>query len=101
MTAAVLAASRAACVPWRDLLVLLKLRISALIVLVALVSAVAAGTTDAATLAVLALACLAAAGGAGALNHWLDRDLDARMVRTATRPLPSGRIGEPRAAAWL
>ncbi len=33
-----------------------------------------------------------AAGGAGALNHFLDRDLDARMPRTAHRPLPSGRI---------
>jgi protoheme IX farnesyltransferase len=33
-----------------------------------------------------------AAGGAGALNHVLDRDLDARMPRTARRPLPSGRI---------
>ncbi len=35
---------------------------------------------------------VAAAGGAGALNHFLDRDLDARMPRTARRPLPSGRI---------
>jgi protoheme IX farnesyltransferase len=34
-----------------------------------------------------------AAGGAGALNHFLDRDLDALMPRTAKRPLPSGRIG--------
>jgi protoheme IX farnesyltransferase len=33
-----------------------------------------------------------AAGGAGALNHIIDRDLDARMPRTARRPLPSGRI---------
>ena len=33
-----------------------------------------------------------AAGGAGALNHFLDRDLDARMPRTARRPLPSGKI---------
>jgi protoheme IX farnesyltransferase len=33
-----------------------------------------------------------AAGGAGALNHFLDRDLDAQMPRTARRPLPSGRI---------
>jgi protoheme IX farnesyltransferase len=39
---------------------------------------------------------VAAAGGAGALNHVLDRDLDARMPRTARRPLPSGRIGR----AW-
>jgi len=101
VTVAAVAVSRAAALPWRDVLVLLKLRISALIVLVALASAVAAGTSDPATLALLALACLAASGGAGALNHWLDRELDARMARTATRPLPSGRIGEPRVALWL
>ena len=43
-------------------------------------------------LAVLFVATVIAAGGAGALNHYLDRDLDARMPRTARRPLPSGRI---------
>jgi protoheme IX farnesyltransferase len=38
-----------------------------------------------------------ASGGAGAVNHWYDRDIDARMSRTATRPVPSGRVS-PRAA---
>jgi protoheme IX farnesyltransferase len=33
-----------------------------------------------------------AAGGAGAINHYLDRDRDARMARTRSRPLVSGRI---------
>jgi protoheme IX farnesyltransferase len=33
-----------------------------------------------------------ASGGAGAINHFLDRKLDARMSRTATRPLVAGRI---------
>jgi heme o synthase len=33
-----------------------------------------------------------AAGGAGAINHYLERDADARMVRTRARPLASGRI---------
>jgi protoheme IX farnesyltransferase len=36
-----------------------------------------------------------AAGGAGAINHYFDRAVDARMARTAGRPLVSGRI-EPR-----
>ena len=48
----------------------------------------------------IALACLGgylSAGGAGAVNHWYDRDIDAQMERTASRPIPAGRIS-PRAA---
>ena len=30
------------------------------------------------------------AAGASALNQWWERDLDARMRRTASRPLPAG-----------
>lgn len=48
-----------------------------------------------AALALLFLTTLAAAAGAGALNHYLDRDLDRLMPRTARRPLPSGRISRP------
>ncbi len=33
-----------------------------------------------------------AAGGAGAINHYIDRDRDARMARTRARPLVAGRI---------
>jgi heme o synthase len=36
-----------------------------------------------------------AAGGAGAINHYIEREPDARMARTRERPLASGRI-EPR-----
>ena len=32
------------------------------------------------------------ASGAAALNQWLERDHDAKMRRTASRPLPSGRM---------
>jgi protoheme IX farnesyltransferase len=32
------------------------------------------------------------AGGAGAINHYVDRERDARMARTAARPLVNGRI---------
>src|ERR1043166_1987648 len=38
-----------------------------------------------------------AAGGASAFNHYYDRDIDAAMARTASRPVPSGRVS-PRAA---
>ena len=33
-----------------------------------------------------------AAAGAGAINCWIDRDLDRAMLRTRRRPLPDGRI---------
>ena len=48
----------------------------------------------------IALTCLGgylSAGGAGAVNHYYDRDIDAKMKRTASRPIPAGRIA-PRAA---
>ena len=48
----------------------------------------------------IALTCLGgylSAGGAGAINHYYDRDIDAQMRRTASRPIPAGRIS-PRAA---
>src|ERR1700722_18600371 len=32
------------------------------------------------------------AAGASALNQWLERDYDAKMLRTQSRPLPSGRL---------
>lgn len=40
------------------------------------------------------LGVLFVASGSSALNHWQDREMDARMPRTAKRPLPSGRISE-------
>jgi protoheme IX farnesyltransferase len=33
-----------------------------------------------------------AAAGAGAINCWIDRDLDAQMQRTRRRPIPAGRV---------
>ena len=44
-------------------------------------------------LAVIALLCIAVgAGASGALNMWYDADIDALMQRTASRPVPRGRI---------
>ncbi len=37
---------------------------------------------------------VAASAGASALNQYLDREMDARMARTAHRPIPSGRVAE-------
>jgi protoheme IX farnesyltransferase len=52
------------------------------------------------SLGLVALTCLGgalSAGGAGAINHALDRDIDAVMKRTAARPVASGRVS-PQAA---
>lgn len=38
------------------------------------------------------LAIAMGSGGAGAINMWYDRDIDGLMDRTATRPIPSGRV---------
>jgi heme o synthase len=43
-------------------------------------------------LATLATGVWLIAAGAGALNHYQERDIDALMIRTARRPLPSGMI---------
>ena len=41
-----------------------------------------------------------AAGGSCAINQYLDRVLDAKMARTARRPIPSGRISAQRALGF-
>jgi protoheme IX farnesyltransferase len=40
------------------------------------------------------------AAGTAALNHYIERSSDARMRRTASRPLPSGQL-QPREALWF
>ncbi|MBO0717666.1 MAG: heme o synthase, partial [Rhizobiales bacterium] len=40
------------------------------------------------------------AGAAGALNMWYDADIDARMARTAARPIPAGRLARGEALAF-
>src|SRR5687768_9966217 len=40
------------------------------------------------------------AGGAAAVNHYYDRDIDAQMARTATRPVPAGRVRPGAALAY-
>ena len=41
-----------------------------------------------------------AAAGAGAINCWIDRDIDAEMQRTRRRPVPAGRIAPEHALAF-
>jgi protoheme IX farnesyltransferase len=40
------------------------------------------------------------AAGTSALNHYIERDTDAQMRRTASRPLPSGLL-QPHEALWF
>ena len=40
------------------------------------------------------------AAGTSALNHYFERDSDAHMRRTASRPLPSGVLAPPE-ALWF
>jgi protoheme IX farnesyltransferase len=48
-----------------------------------------------------ALLCITiGAGAAGALNMWYDADIDAKMARTAGRPVPSGRVTPGEALAF-
>jgi protoheme IX farnesyltransferase len=92
MSSYVVAGERTTGVFWSDVVTLLKLRIGALITATAVAAALAAGQQNVRTLLVLAAAALLSSCGASSLNHWLDRDLDARMTRTCERPLPSGRL---------
>jgi len=58
-----------------------------------------AGSADYIRMLHLLIGTLLAAGGTLALNQYRERDLDARMDRTRTRPLPAGRL-QP-IEAWL
>jgi heme o synthase len=76
-----------------DYVALMKPRVMFLVVFTALAGLVAAPGSMHPVLAIAALICIAAgAGAAGALNMWYDADIDARMARTAARPVPRGRV---------
>ena len=76
-----------------DYFALLKPRVMSLVIFTAFVGIVAApGTIHPWIAAVALLAIAVGAGAAGALNMWYDADIDARMRRTASRPVPRGAI---------
>jgi heme o synthase len=85
-----------------DWLELAKPRITAMVVFTALVGYVTASPGPAWSL--LLAAALAGTGlvaaGASVLNQVMERDTDALMLRTRTRPLPAGRIGPGEARAF-
>ncbi len=72
---------------------LMKPRVMSLVVFTALTGMVAApGTIHPVIGAIALLAIAVGAGASGALNMWYDADIDARMARTAARPIPRGRV---------
>jgi heme o synthase len=84
-----------------DFLELTKPRVMSLVVFTATVGfAVAPGRRDALTGCIALLSIAAGAGGAGALNMWHEAEIDAVMIRTAGRPVPSGRVSRAEALAF-
>src|SRR3954466_10665148 len=84
----------------RDLLTLTKPKVQSLLLFTTVTTMYVAGDPS---LGLVALTCVGgalSAGGAGAINHYVDRDIDAVMTRTATRPIPSGRLPAP-VALWF
>jgi protoheme IX farnesyltransferase len=94
-----LAASRSAGVRrvLGDYLELTKPKVQSLLLLTTIATMYVAGDPSPLLVALTCLGGYMSAGGAGAVNHWFDRDIDAQMKRTASRPVAAGRVS-PRAA---
>jgi protoheme IX farnesyltransferase len=84
-----------------DYIALLKPRVMSLVIFTALVGLMMAPGHFHPVLAITSLLCIAVgAGASGALNMALEGDIDAKMSRTANRPIPRGRITKPEAMAF-
>jgi protoheme IX farnesyltransferase len=84
----------------RDLVTLTKPKVQSLLLFTTITTMYVAGDPS---LGLVALTCLGgalSAGGAGAVNHYVDRDIDALMSRTRSRPIPSGRL-PAQVALWF
>ncbi len=76
-----------------DFVELLKPRVMSLVVFTAMVGLLVAPVPMHPVVAFAAVLFIALGGGAsGALNMWWEADIDAKMRRTQSRPIPSGRI---------
>jgi protoheme IX farnesyltransferase len=79
-----------------DYVELTKPKVQSLLLLTTVTTMEVAGSPSAPRIALTCLGGYLSAGGAAAINHVFDRDIDAQMKRTASRPIPAGRIS-PRA----
>ena len=78
---------------WRDILALTKPRVMSLVVFTGLCGMLVAPQLPPLALGFTAILCIAlGAGACGALNQWYEADIDAKMRRTASRPLAAGRM---------
>src|SRR5215210_5243170 len=78
---------------WRDYVALTKPRVMSLVVFTGLCGLLAAPVAIHPVLGFTAVLCIAlGAGAAAALNMYYEADIDALMKRTASRPLPAGRM---------
>jgi protoheme IX farnesyltransferase len=78
---------------WRDFVALTKPRVMSLVVFTGLCGLLVAPELPPLVLGFTAILCIAlGAGACGALNQWYEAELDAKMRRTAKRPLPDGRM---------
>ena len=76
-----------------DFFALLKPRVMSLVIFTAFIGMIMAPGDIHPVIAFTAILCIAVgAGASGCLNMWYEADLDARMKRTADRPIPSGRM---------
>jgi protoheme IX farnesyltransferase len=75
-----------------DYVELTKPKVQSLLLLTTITTMEVAGNPPVSKIALTCLGGYLSAGGAGAVNHYWDRDIDAQMKRTATRPIPAGRI---------
>ncbi|MFI4991518.1 MAG: heme o synthase [Solirubrobacterales bacterium] len=75
-----------------DYVELTKPKVQSLLLLSTITTMYVAGDPSPWLVFVTCLGGYLSAGGAGAVNHWFDRDIDAQMARTATRPIPAGRV---------
>jgi heme o synthase len=80
-----------------DYVELTKPKVQTLLLFTTVATMEIAGDPSASRIALTCLGGYLSAGGAGAVNHYWDRDIDLKMKRTASRPIPSGRVS-PRAA---
>jgi len=76
-----------------DYISLLKPKVMSLVVFSGVIGMLVAPVSIHPLLGVVAMVALALnAGAAGAINCWIDRDIDCLMKRTENRPIPAGRI---------